>query len=122
MMEEELPGSNYPPTAAAPSTSSQQQSPFGFISESDFHKQVDEERVEKAPVLQWIMIPREEIFKIVSIEKRTSIYGPCWLTTAVTRDQATEVVFFAPRSLVKYVKEHLTKGRVFYFVALGQVR
>ncbi len=92
-----------------------------FISLSQFKQQVDEERICREETIPWTLLPREELMKIISIDRRRSIHGECWLMKSISRE-GDEFVCFAPRSLIVYIKDNVTRGRAFYFTALGQVK
>ena len=91
-----------------------------FISQSQFNQQVNEERINKEETTPWANLPREEIYKVLSIDRRRSIFGECWIMKAIGKD-GDEIVCFAPRSLIVYIKDNLTKHRTFYVTPLGQV-
>ena len=67
----------------------------------------------------WVQLPTDTIFKITKIERRTSKFGPCWLTEGISRDSRV-YHFFSPKGLVYFVKKHNSENRSFFMISLGQ--
>ena len=90
-----------------------------FISKAKFSQLIEEKKKDEK-VVRWTELDREEIFKIITIEKRLSKYGECWLTS-LEDSKNNQLKIFAPIGMIKKIKKDRKDNQTVYFMSLGQV-
>ena len=89
-----------------------------FVSIEDFSTAVH--RKGKEPKTKgWTEIPIHTIFRILSITKKVSVYGPCFLVKAESAAFDT-ISFFGSKSFVADFEKGRKPNHSCYFISLGQ--
>ena len=89
-----------------------------FVSIEDFSTAVH--RKGKEPKTKgWTEIPIHTIFRILSITKKVSVYGPCFLIKAESATFDT-ISFFGSKSFVADFEKGRKPNHSCYFISLGQ--
>ena len=89
-----------------------------FISKAKFSQLIEEKKKDEK-VVRWTELDREEVFKIITIEKKLSKYGECWLTS-LEDSKNNQLKIFAPIGMIKKIKKDRKDNQAVYFMSLGQ--
>ena len=89
-----------------------------FISKETFSKTVQTKK-EAEKTTPWPDLDKEEIYKVVLIEKKLSRYGECYLTSLLTKG-GEKLKIFAPAGMIRRIRKERKQGESAYFMSLGQ--
>lgn len=89
-----------------------------FISTEKFNRSVQQKK-EAEKATPWLDLDKEEIYKVVLIEKKLSKYGECYLTSLETKG-GDKLKIFAPTGMIQKIRKERKQGESAYFMSLGQ--